>query len=513
MQFDIIIRGGTVVDGTGAPARVADVGIRGGRIAAVGSLAGAEAGRVIEAAGRIVAPGFIDVHSHSELARLGGESQFTGLLQGVTTELISPDGFSWAPLSPKRLQEEREYLQVFYGEPPVDWQWHSVADYLAIFNGRVPGNLVPQVPHHAIKVEVTGWETRPATGEEIDAMKPLVREWLDAGAVAMAVGLEYQPSSASSLEELVELSKVVAERGGLYVTHQRGYWGRVERGTRETFRVAKEANIPVHISHLAVEAHTAALLQEGLDDGVDLTLDLYPYSAACTHLLMMLPDWAQAGGYAVTMARLADPAERARMRAETAQRIAERGEIALSWVENGPEFEGHTLGELARKANMADVDFMFDLLSNHGGRVLAVYHWTSDIDSEGILRRTMRHPRYMACTDGIFPGSRPHPRGFGTFPRIVGHYVRNGVLTIEEAVRKISGYPAERFRLRDRGHLQPEMAADVVVFDPTSVADLATYENGRAAPVGIEHVLVNGQIALADGTPTGALAGRVLRGL
>lgn len=513
MQFDIIIRGGTVVDGTGAPARVADVGLQGDRVAAVGNLSGAGAGQVIEATGRIVAPGFIDVHSHAELARLGGENQMTGLRQGVTTELISPDGFSWAPLSPKRLQEEREYLQVFYGDAPVGWDWHSVADYLSIFKGRVPGNMVPQVPHHAIKVEVTGWETRPATTDEIEAMKPLVREWLDAGAVALAVGLEYQPSSSSSLEELVVLSKLVAERGGVYVTHQRGYWGRLERGTRETFRVAKEANLPVHISHLAVEEHTAALLQEGLDAGVDLSLDLYAYSAACTHLLMMLPDWAQAGGHAAAMARLCDPAARARMRPETAQRIAERGTITLSYVENGPEFEGHTLGELASAAHMSDVDFMFDLLATHGGRVLAVYHWTDDIDHEAILRRTMRHPRYMACTDGIFPGSRPHPRGFGTFPRIVGQYVRNGVLTIEEAVRKVSGYPAERFCLKDRGRLQPAMAADIVIFDPATVADRATYENGRAHPEGIDCVLVNGQIALADGRPTGTLAGRVLRGL
>jgi len=513
MEFDVLIRGGLLVDGTGSPAMPGDLGIVGDRIAAVGRLEGATGGVVLEAGGKVIAPGFIDPHSHAELARLGGVDQFCGIEQGVTTELLSPDGFSWAPLSPARMQEVRDFLHVFYGDPGLSWDWRTVDEYLSLFRGRVPGNLVPQVPHLSIKVEAMGWENRPATDAELGYMKRMTREWLDAGAVALAVGLEYQPTSSSPLSELVELSKLVAERGGIYVTHQRGYWYRLERGTRESLRIGKEAGIPVHISHLAVEERTAALLSDGLAAGVDLSFDLYPYAAACTHLMMMLPEWAQAGGYAAVMARLADPGERARMREETAHRVAERGEIVLAGVENGAELEGRLLGDLAREAGMADVDYLFDLLRTHGGRVLALYHWEARLDREGIVRRSLSHPLYVACTDGIFAGTRPHPRGFGSFPRLVGKYVRDGTLTLEQAVRKVSGYTAERLRVPERGLLRPGLAADVVVFDAATVVDRATFGNGRQAPEGIDHVLVGGQLALTNGRPTGVLAGRVVKGL
>jgi N-acyl-D-amino-acid deacylase len=514
MQFDLMIEGGLVVDGTGAPGRIADVGIQGDRIAAIGQLDGAVALRRIAAHGKVVAPGFIDVHSHAELVRLGGIDQFCGIQQGVTTELLSPDGFSWAPMSPERRREMREYLQVFYGDDaPIAWDFRTVADYLSLFPGRIPGNLVPQVPHVAIKVEVMGWETRPASREEIDAMKPLVREWLDAGAVSLATGLEYQPTSYASLDELVELSKLVAERGGIYVTHQRGYWYRLERGTRETYQVGREAGIPVHISHLAVEERTVGLLADGQADGIDVSLDMYPYTAACTHLMMMLPEWAQIGGYAAAMGRLNDPAECHRMREETALRIAERGAIGLAGVEHGPHLEGRTLHDVALEAGQADVDMMFALLRRHNGRILAVYHWEKQLDVEGIVRRTLSHPLYVGCTDGLYAAGRPHPRGFGSFPRIVGDYVRDGTLRLEQAVRKVTGYAAERFRIRDRGRLLPGLAADVVIFDAATVTDRSSYANGRVAPAGIEHVLVNGAVALADGRPTGNLAGRVVKGL
>lgn len=514
MQFDLIIEGGLVVDGTGAPGVVANVGITGDRITAVGRLDGASALRRIQAAGKVVAPGFIDVHSHAELVRLGGRDQFCGIQQGVTTELISPDGFSWSPMPQRRRQEMRDYLQVFYGDnAPISWDFETVDGYLASFHGRVPGNLVPQVPHLAIKVAAMGWETRPATRDEITAMKHLAVQWLDAGAVSLATGLEYQSTSSASLDELVELSRLVAEYGGIYVTHQRGYWYRLERGIRETFQIGREAGIPVHISHLALEERTVELIAEGQRDGIDISLDMYPYTAACTHLMMMLPDWAQAGGYAETMRRLHNPQECARMREETASRVAERGEIALAGVENGPDLEGLTLHEVARAAGQADVDMMFELLRRHNGRILAIYHWEKELDVEGIVRRTLSHPLYMGCTDGIYEAGRPHPRGFGTFPRIVGEYVRNGTLKLEEAVRKVTGYPAERFRIRDRGLLKPGLAADVVVFDVDTVSDRATYANGRVPPVGIEHVFVNGEAALADGHVTGNLNGRVLTGL
>jgi N-acyl-D-aspartate/D-glutamate deacylase len=237
---------------------------------------------------------------------------------------------------------------------------------------------------------------------------------------------------------------------------------------------------------------------------------MYPYSAACTHLLMMLPEWAQAGGYQASMERVTSPSERERLRPETAIRIAERGEITLSSVEMGEELEGRSLGRLATESGIEDVDFLFDLLTGHRGRALAVYHWPETIDREAILKRTIAHPLYVGSTDGIYMGSRPHRRGFGTFARIVGEHVRGGTVTLEQAVHKVTALPAERFALKDRGVIKADMAADITVFDPGALADKSTWEKPRVAPSGIAHVLVEGEAVVAAGRVTGALPGRIV---
>src|SRR5690348_12662080 len=215
----------------------------------------------------VVAPGFIDVHVHSELARLGGEDQFAGVLDGVTTELMSPDGFSWAPLSPRRLREVKDYLQVFYGDPDLGWDWTSVAGYLSLFKGRIPNHLVPQAPHLAIKVAAMGWKPGPPSPDEASAMRANLVEWLEAGAVGMAAGLEYQPGALSAVSELVELCKVVAAVGGVYAPHQRGYWMRLERGCGESFEIGRQSGVKVHISHLAVDDMAARLLGAAQESG------------------------------------------------------------------------------------------------------------------------------------------------------------------------------------------------------------------------------------------------------
>jgi N-acyl-D-amino-acid deacylase len=510
VDFDLLIKGGEVVDGSGAPSARVDVGLAGARVAAVDRLDDARAARVIDARGLIVAPGFIDVHVHSELARLGGVDQFAGVLDGVTTELMSPDGFSWAPLVPERLREVKAYLQVFYGDPDIGWDWASVGDFLSRFAGRIPNNLVPQAPHLAIKVAAMGWIPGPPSAEQMAAMTAHLVEWLDAGAVGMSAGLEYQPGALSHLSELIELCKVVASTGGVYAPHQRGYWSRLAQGCAESFEIGLRSGVKVHISHLAVDDTAAGLLDGAQASGVDVSFDMYPYSAACTHLLMMLPEWAQAGGYEASMHRLVSPTERQQLRAETAERIAERGEITLSSVEAGQSLEGRSLGELARESGRADVDCLFELLGSHAGRALAIYHWPDSIDGEGLLRRTIAHPLYIGSTDGIYMGSRPHRRGFGTFARIVGEHVRSGTLTLEQAVRKVTGLPAERFSLSDRGVLEVGRAADITVFDPGNLTDRSTWANGRVPPSGIAHVLVNGVPVVTDGVPTGSLPGRIV---
>jgi N-acyl-D-amino-acid deacylase len=510
VEFDILITGGDVVDGSGSPRARLDVGIAHGRVAAVDRLAGATAERVIDARGRVVAPGFIDVHVHSELARLGGVDRFAGVLDGVTTELMSPDGFSWAPLQPDRLREVKDYLQVFYGQPDIAWDWTTVAGYLSMFRDRIPNNLVPQAPHLAIKAGAMGWESGRPTPEQMAAMTDSLVEWLDAGAVGMAAGLEYQPGALSHIEELIALCRVVASAGGVYAPHQRGYWSRLVAGCGESFQIGRSSGVKVHISHLAMDETAAAQLDEAQASGVDVTFDMYPYAAACTHLLMMLPEWAQAGGYASSMRQLTNPAEPQRLRAETAERIDERGPITLSCVEAGEELEGRSLGDVAREAHQADVDCLFDLLAGHAGRALAIYHWPPSVDGDAIIRRTLAHPLYIGSTDGIYMGTRPHRRGFGTFARIVGEYVRGGALTLEQAIRKVTGFPAERFSLRDRGLLKVGRAADVTVFDADRLADLSTWDHGRVSPSGITQVIVNGRLVVDDGVPTGSLPGKIV---
>jgi N-acyl-D-amino-acid deacylase len=510
VDFDVLIRGGQVVDGTGAPAARLDVGIAGGRVAAVDKLDGAGASLLIDASGLVVAPCFIDVHVHSELARLGGPDRFSGVLDGVTTELMSPDGFSWAPLPADRLREVKDYLQVFYGDPDIGWDWASVSDYLSRFRGRIPNNLVPQAPHLAIKVAAMGWAPGEPSAEQMTAMKAHLKEWLAAGAVGMAAGLEYQPGALSPLTELIELGRLVAEAGGVYAPHQRGYWSRLAQGCAESFEIGRRSGVKVHISHLAVDDVAAGLLDQAQESGVDVSFDMYPYTAACTHLLMMLPEWAQAGGYRASMRRLGSEAERERLRAETAERVRERGVITLSSVEDGAALEGRSLGELARERGRDDVDELFDLLARHAGRALAIYHWPGEIDGEGIIRRTLSHPLYIGSTDGIYMGSRPHRRGFGTFARIAGEYVRDGTLRLEQAVHKVTGRPAARFSLGDRGVLEKGRAADVTIFDASSLADRSTWENGRVAPSGIVHVLVNGEAVVSGGQPTGRLPGKIV---
>jgi N-acyl-D-amino-acid deacylase len=297
----------------------------------------------------------------------------------------------------------------------------------------------------------------------------------------------------------------------VYAPHQRGYWSRLALGCGESFEIGRRSGVKVHISHLAVDEMAARLLDEAQSTGVDVSFDMYPYSAACTHLLMMLPEWAQAGGYDASMHRLASPTERARLRPETAERIGERGEIKLSSVEAGDRLEGRSLGDLARESGQADVDCLFDLLAAHAGRALAIYHWPDSIDGAAVLRRTIAHPLYIGSTDGIYVGSRPHRRGFGTFAQIVGEHVRSGTLTLESAVCKVTGLPAERFGLLDRGRLEVGRAADVTVFDPKTLADRSTWNNGRVPPTGIAHVLVNGDSVVSDSLPTGSLPGRIVR--
>lgn len=512
MEFDLLIKNGTVIDGTGSAGRLNDIGVVGDKIKAVGDLQGSNAGRVIDATGKVVCPGFIDVHVHSELALLGGMDQYAPLKMGVTTQLSSPDGFSWAPLCQTKLIEMKQYLQVFYNEDVLgEAEDMSIEVFLSQFNGTLPANIALQVPHASIRLAVLGWDNRPATDQEISEMERLVRDWLEYGAVAFATGLEYEPMRHADLRELVRLAKIVSDYGGIYVAHQRGYGKNVKIGCHETFTIGELAEIPVHISHFTVDDDAEMMLEVGVQRGIDVTFDMYPYPAGCTHLLMALPESIQVGPPHAVIERLHDRT----LRAQIAQHVAktllpDRVKFAAVGSMEPLRWEGKSLQEVCNELDMPLSDAICEILLRTNLQALMIYHWPED--RHQYLERTFKHPLHMVSTDGVYVGQRPHPRGFGTYPQVLREFVINKAwLNMETAIYKMSGFPAERFNIKKRGVLVEGNYADIVIFDPAKIMDMATFDAPRQDPIGIEYVFVNGQPVLSEGMIQPGLFGRVLR--
>lgn len=511
LTFDLVIRNGTVADGTGAPAFRADIGVRDGVIAAVGRLDGAVAAETIEADGKVVAPGFIDVHVHSELALLGGRDRYAPLKMGVTTQLSGPDGFSWAPLAGVRFQEMKQMLHVFYEDDRLnDMERLTVEEYLDLFRGGIPSNLVLQAPHGAIRCAVMGWDDRAATEEELKQMEAYTRQWMEAGAKSLCTGLDYEPMRRADTRELVRLARVAAQYGGVYVAHQRGYAEKASVGCAETFQIAREANVPVHISHFALNEESEQLVDAALREGLAVTFDMYPYPAGCTHLLMGLPESLQLGPPQRIMERLRDPQVRSSMKAHIERAFPlDRVVFAAVGSQEATGWEGKSLGEVTELLGMPLEDAVAHILLETRLQALMIYHWPQE--RYGELERTFRHPAHMVSTDGIYVGEKPHPRGFGTYPKVLGQYVReHGWLTLEQAIYKMTGFPARTFRLTKRGTIAEGHYADLVVFDAEVIDGPATFAQPRRDPVGIEYVIVNGRIAVEHGQTRGGLHGRIV---
>ncbi len=522
-MFDILLTGGRVIDGSGSPWFRADVGIRGDRIAAIGRLAHAEAKCRIDAHGQVVCPGFIDAHVHGDLMLLADPCHEPAIRQGVTTYLIGQDGESLAPGSPTTLDYMRRYTAGFNGNPVVpetrflqETEFLSVADFLGRFDRRCALNVAYLIPNGNVRMEVVGLETRRASPEELQEMRRLVREGMEQGAVGLSSGLDYIPSRYADTDELIALCQEIAPFGGVYVTHMRRYdpdgigWS-----MDEVFQIGREADVAVHISHFNCRAELGlAKMDEGRAAGIDATYDLYCYLAGSTILGMIaLPPAVQEGGIEATVQRLKDPATRAMLREWFV--AGARGPVAEVRLAHVPAPEyfrhvGQTLGDAAREAGKPLEDFVCDLLvaSNMVVGCIAPHLRRGEADVQAL----MRHPAMMAGSDGIFIGAKPHPRGWGCFARYLGYYVRDAkTWRLEEAVAKLSAHTARRFGLKDRGLLREQMAADVVVFDPTAIQDRSTYENGRQLADGVEQVIVNGELVLHAGQRTRTLPGRALR--
>ncbi|SOD58886.1 N-acyl-D-amino-acid deacylase [Streptomyces zhaozhouensis] len=520
---ELLIRGALVVDGSGRPPERADVAVDGGRIAAVGG-AGLTGRRVLDADGLALAPGFVDMHAHSDLSLLTEPAHTAKVAQGVTCEVLGQDGLSYAPVDDTTLPQVRQAIAGWNGDPPgLDFDWRDVAGYLDRLDRGVAVNACYLVPHGSVRMMAMGWAARPADEAELDAQRALVAEGLRQGAVGLSAGLTYPPGMYAPTDELVALCRVVAEHGGFFAPHHRSYGAGALDAYAEMVEVARRAGCPLHLAHATLNfsvnrgraGELLALLAAAERDGVDLTLDSYPYLPGSTTLAALLPSWAAEGGPAATLARLRDPAALARVRHdlevagsdgchgvpvewETIRIAGSRDRAAL----------GATVAELAARDGREPFEVCVGLLL---GDALSTAILQLVGDEENV-RALMRHPAHTGGSDGLLATARPHPRGHGTFPRYLGRYVRElGVLGLAECVAHLAGTPARRLGLADRGLVRAGYRADLVLFDPETVADNATFDEPRLPPSGIPFVLVGGVPVIDDGRPTGALPGRALR--
>ena len=511
MAFDVVIRGGEVIDGTGKTDRYrADVGIQDGRVEGIGDLSDAETARTIDAGGHVVCPGFIDVHVHSENSLLGGRDQMGGLRQGVTTHLLAPDGFGWAGLSPEEALPLWHYTQFAYSEPLEPVNWPTIDSYLDLFPGRSPANVYPQVPHCAVRVKAMGWDPSPPTPDQLKIMEAETRAWMEAGAGCLCLGLDYQPSANAPFEELVALCNVALEYDGIYAAHLRYQILGRERAWQEIIDLHRTSGIPVHVSHERVDDMTGPILDQAVKDGVDITFESYLYPAGMTHITMQLPMWVQTGSPDEVLERMRQPDTRRKaLEYLKSTNLADRQYIGYT---RSGRYAGMTLGEAARSVGKSNEEFAYDLVLDEDGIQAFVMFWpVPEAEVDAVLNRTAPHPLMMVASDGVYDCTHPHPRGMGCFAQMLRKFVRErGLLSLEEAVYKMSGFPAERYRLKDRGVLREGAPADVVVFDPQTVADRATFEAPIQAPDGIPHVFVNGIPVIENHEPTAHRPGQVL---
>ena len=526
-MLDVKIVGGQVIDGTGAPARRADVGLTGDRITSVGDLAAEPAGRTIDAAGRVVTPGFIDMHSHSDWRLWGNRRAESKIRQGVTTEVVGNCGFSPAPVS----DEYRSEMEGFalYVPPGMDFSWRSVGDYLARYESLgVALNVAQLIGHGTLRLAAMGFARRPPTAGEQRAMERMMDEAMADGAWGLATGLIYAPGSYAATEEIIGIARRAAGRG-FYASHIRGEGATLLDAVAEAIQVGREGGLPAQVSHIKAAgrpnwgkvADALALIDAARAQGQDVMADVYPYTASSTTLRTLLPDWVLEGGIDAMLKRLADPRDRERIRRELTGggegllRGLEWSDIMVAYAPSRPEAQGRRLAEIAAARGEDPLDAAIEVIVAEQGKGYMILFQLDEAD----LRRALAHPHVMIGSDGSALAAegplavgKPHPRSYGTFPRVLGRYARDErALTLPEAVWKMTGLPARRLGLADRGVLAPGAMADVVVFDAATVGDRATYEDPHRYAAGIGHVLVNGRVVVADGEHTGALPGRVLR--
>jgi dihydroorotase/N-acyl-D-amino-acid deacylase len=528
--YDVVIRNGHIIDGGGSPWYAGDIGIRGGRIAAIGNLAGAPARRTIDARGMVVAPGFIDMLGQSEVSILVNPHLPSKIYQGITTE-VTGEGGSAAPLNDAIIKADRVTWE-HYG---VDPTWRTLAEYFARLRKQGMGiNLASYVGATQVRRMVLGDEDRAPNPAELERMKALVREAMGDGAVGLSTSLQYAPAPYAKTDELIALAAEAAKRGGIYASHIRDEGDGVMAALDEAFRIGREARIPVEIWHLKAAGKAnwgrmpqiVAAIEKARLSGVDVAADTYAYTAWFNSFSAIIPPWAHDGGDRKLIERLKDPAMRARIRKEME---SSSGDWNNEWQEvPGPEailvsavqnpklmpLQGKNIAEIAKLWNKDPIDTVFDLLIEDEAFTEVAMFAMSEPD----VALALRQPWVSICNDsqgtspeGLLGKEHPHPRAYGTFPRILRKYVREEkMLTLEDAIRKFTSLPAQRMRFADRGMLKAGMWADVVIFDPAAVRDAATFENPNQLSEGMRFVLVNGVPVIDEGKMTNALPGKMI---
>jgi N-acyl-D-amino-acid deacylase len=531
-SYDLVIRNGRVIDGTGSPWYSADIGVRAGRIAAIGLLANAEAKRTIDAQGMVVAPGFIDMLGQSEITILVNPHLPSKIYQGITTE-ITGEGNSVAPVNDAIRAADR----ISYSHYNVKPDWSTFREYFARLEKQGMGiNLASYVGATQVRRMALGDTNRAPSAEELEHMRALVREAMRDGAVGLSTSLQYAPAPYASTEELIALAAESATLGGIYATHMRSEGDAIMTALDEAIRIGREARLPVEIWHLKAAGKQnwgrmpliVAKIEQARRDGVDITADTYAYPAWFNSFSAFIPPWAHDGGDAKLIERLKDPATRARIRKDMEtpstiwdnewQEIPGPEAILVSVVQNPKlqPLQGKTIAQIAKVWGKDPIDTVFDLLiEDQAFTSVAVFGM-----SEPDVALALDQPWVAICNDsqgtaldGPLGKEHPHPRAYGTFPRILRKYVREEKkLRLEDAIRKFSALPAQRMRLADRGVLKQGMWADIVVFDPATIRDVATFENPNQLSEGMQYVLVNGVPVIDSGKMTNALPGKVLRG-
>jgi N-acyl-D-amino-acid deacylase len=531
-RYDVVIRNGKIIDGTGSPWYAGDIGIIDGRIAAIGEVSGGGARQTIDAAGRVVAPGFIDMLGQSELTILVDPRLPSKIYQGITTE-ITGEGNSIAPQTDKLLESDKLDYEHYKIKP----DWKTFPEYFARLERQGMGiNLASYVGATQVRRIVIGDDDHAPTAAQLEEMKGLVRDAMLAGARGLSTALEYTPAPYAKTEELIALASEASKYGGIYATHMRSEGDGIFDSLQETARIGREAHIPVEIWHLKVAgkrnwgkmAQVISFIDEQREQGVDIAADTYAYTAWFNTFSAFIPPWAHDGGDAKMIERLKDPATRARIRKDMETPSAawdnEWDEIPgpeaiVIGVAQNPKLvplEGKSIAEIAKMWGEDPIDTIFDFLIQDEGFTDVAVAGMQEADVTLALRQpwvSVDNDSEGTAPEGLLGASHPHPRAYGTFPRILHRYVRDEkILTLPDAIRKFSALPAGRMRIADRGVLKEGMWADVVVFDPAKVRELATFEKPNQLSVGMDYVLVNGVPVIEDGKMTGKLPGKVLRG-